>query len=248
MRLYTDSRISQGIYSGSFEWREQRFLNRFLRTGDVFVDVGANVGLFTLIAARRIGRSGHVYAFEPCSKTYQRLLTNVALNRLAQVSSYRLALSDRAAQLNINISLNGYDAWSSLAEPVLGDSYAVERVSAVTWDDFARENDLLGRVTMIKIDVEGWESRVLRGGTQALSRADAPVLQVEFTGQAARSAGSSCTELYRLLEELGYRMFTYDALSKRLIPDPLRERYPYLNLVAAKRPERVAARLEGRSR
>lgn len=248
MQLYLDSRLSLAIYRGDFELKEQQFLNAFLRPGDTFVDIGANIGLFTLIAAQSVGNTGHVYAFEPCAKTYQRLLENVDLNRLTNVSCYRLALSDSAMQLDMTTSLDGYDAWNSLARPIAGNAFAVELVDCTTWNSFAREHDLVAGATMIKIDVEGWESRALSGGSEVLSRPDAPVLQVEFTEQAAQSASSSCAELYNLLAELGYQMFVYDAMSRSLIPEPLRENYRYLNLIAAKRPEQVLARLGNRSR
>jgi FkbM family methyltransferase len=248
MRLYFDSQLSQRIYCRDFELKERWFLNAFLKRGDAFVDIGANIGLFTLIAAHRVGNAGYVYAFEPCSRTYQRLLANVTLNGLANVSCYQLALSDDATQLNMNVSLDGFDAWNSLAQPIAGHSFAVETVNCTTWDSFAREHNLFGRVTMMKIDVEGWETRVLLGASETLSRMDAPVLQVEFTEEASRAAGSSCAELYHLLEDRGYQMFVYDVKSRKLVRDPLRESYPYLNLIAAKRPEQVAARLENRSR
>lgn len=248
MRLYFDSELSQRVYCGDFEWRERQFINAFLRPRDVFVDVGANIGLFTLIAAHRVGNKGHVYAFEPCSKTYHRLIANVQLNRRTNVSCYQLALSDSVAQLNMTISLDGFDAWNSLAQPITGNSFAVETVNSTTWDSFAQDQSLIGRVTMMKIDVEGWESRVLTGGYEILSRIDAPVLQVEFTEQASRSVGSSCAKLYRLLEELGYQMFIFDARSRKLVRDSLRESYPYVNLIAAKRPEQIVVRLKKHSR
>lgn len=243
MRLYFDSQLSKSIFCGRFEWQERKFLNAFLRAGDVFVDVGANIGLYTLIAAHCVGNTGQVFAFEPCAETYRRLEGNVQLNQFTNVSVYQLALSNCLGQLEMMISQDGFDAWNSLAKPIAGDGYVTERVDCTTWDDFARENELIGHVTMMKIDVEGWEAFVLKGGVKVLSRADAPVLQVEFTEQAALSAGSSCKELYHLLEDLGYQMFVYDVKSKRLIPDPLRKSYPYLNLIATKQPESVMARL-----
>ncbi len=246
MLLYFDSRLCECIYTGDFEKRERQFVNAFLRLGDVFIDVGANIGLFTLVAARRVGNMGRVYSFEPCSKTFRRLLANVKLNNLSNVTCHRNALSDCKVNLNLNISANGHDAWNSLAQPIAGSSFRVESVGAVRWDDFARQHDLVGRVTMMKIDVEGWEARVLKGATEALSRRDAPVLQVEFTERAASSAGSSCTELYHILGELGYQMFIYDAKSRSIIRDPLRESYPYMNLIATKNPELVAFRLADR--
>jgi len=243
MKLYFDSKLSQLIYCKDFEWQERQFLNAFLRPGDVFVDIGSNIGLFTLIVASRVGNSGHVYAFEPYAKTYKRLLANVQLNHLTNVSCYQLALSDEETQTDMAVSLDGYDAWNSLAQPIAGNSFAVEKVNCTTWNKFAQENNLVGWVTMMKIDVEGWEVHVLKGGYDTLSRTDAPILQVEFTEEASKSAGSSCAELYHMLEELGYQMFIYDAKLKRLIPDPVREAYPYLNLIATKQPEQIYSRL-----
>ena len=99
---------------------------------------------------------------------------------------------------------------------------------------------------MMKMDVEGWEARVLSGAHQVLSRADAPILQVEFTELASQSAGSSCAKTYHVLEELGYQLFRYDAKSEKLISEPVREHYTYSNLFAIKDLERVIARLERR--
>ena len=243
MELYLDSRLSRLIYCGGYEWRERKFLNAFLRQGDIFVDVGANIGLFTLIAADRVGNNGHVYAFEPCLETYQRLARNVQLNGLTNVSLHQLALSDSVCQHRMKTSLDGYDAWNSLGQPIAGSSFASQIVDSVRWDDFALDHGLVGGVAIMKIDVEGWETRVLSGGAEVLSRTDAPVLQVEFTEEASRSAGSSCARLYETLHALGYEMFTYDAKSRKLIHVSFSERYAYLNLIAAKQPEEVAARL-----
>lgn len=247
MRLYFDSDLCRLIYRGSFEYQERQFLNAFLSPGDVFVDVGANIGLFTLTAAKLVKKTGRVYAVEPCFKTYQRLLKNVGLNYLNNVSCHQLALSNKTGQVDMTVSLDGFDAWNSLAQPTAGSSFTVEPITSIRWDDFVREHNLIGCVTMMKIDVEGWETHVLSGGFETLSRTDAPVLQVEFTEKASQSANSCCQKLYYSLEKLGYQMFIYDAESKELVHDPLRESYPYVNLIAAKHPEKVVARLKSGS-
>lgn len=249
MRLHFDSHLAKRIYGECFEAMERQFLNAFLSPGDVFVDVGANTGLFTLIAAHRVGPTGCVYAFEPCSATYQRLVDNVQVNGLTNVSCHRLAVSDRDGVAEMNVSMDGFDAQNSLAHPTVGGTFAVESVSCTTWDSFVEEHDLAGRVALMKIDVEGWESRVLGGARRVLSRADAPVLQVEFFDRASRSAGSSCEALYRSLEDLGYQVHVYDAASKKLTRDALRESYRTpINLYAARHADQVEARLESRSR
>lgn len=244
MRLHFDSKLAQAIYCDEFELKERQFLNTFLRQGDVFVDVGANIGLFSLVAARHVGQSGKVYAFEPTTKIYNRLCENVQLNQFNNILCFQLALSDTVGEFPFYTSRDGFDAWNSLGQPIDGQSIATEIVECDTWDRFVRAHGLIGKVTMMKIDVEGWESRVLSGGSETLSQNDAPVLQVEFTEQAARSAASSCAEQYHTLQELGYKMFTYDAKSRTLIPYPPHDSYPHINLIAAKQPEKVVTRLK----
>jgi FkbM family methyltransferase len=244
MQLYFDSRLSREIYCGYFEWEERQFINNFLREGEIFVDVGANIGMFTLIASQKVGEKGQVYSLEPCSKTYSRLVKNVDFNGLKNVQCLQIALADHSGKSAMNVSLDGYDACNSFAQPTAGNSFTHETVCTARWDDFAKEHHLVGRVALMKIDVEGWESHVLTGGKEFFGRKDAPVLQVEFTDEASQSAGSSCQSLYRQLEELGYRMFFYEAKTRKLILDPVRDSYPYLNLFAVKQPEEANLRLK----
>ena len=78
--LHFDSKLSQLIYFNDFEKAERVFVNKVLKPGDTFVDVGANIGLFSLIAANCVGKKGRVVAFEPVEKIYQRFCDNIKLN------------------------------------------------------------------------------------------------------------------------------------------------------------------------
>jgi FkbM family methyltransferase len=245
IRLYPGSFLSQFIVCEEYEMSERSFLKDFLRPGDIFVDVGANIGLFTIIASRYVGARGHVYAFEPCAETHRRLLENVRLNGLMNVSCFQAALSDHYERLDMTVSLDGFDVCNSLAQPAFGRLFASESVDCVAWDEFASEHGIAGRVSMMKIDVEGWEAHVIDGAVRTFSREDAPILQVEFNDLTAMPAGSSGRKLYDALESLGYKMFTYDARNRTLIPEPPRDSYPLMNLIAAKRPDYIVARLMG---
>jgi FkbM family methyltransferase len=248
MRLNRRNTLSKLIYCEDFEWVERRFANDFLKPGDTYVDIGANVGLFTLIAASRVGASGRVVSFEPAAATFKGLLANVELNGFKQVSCNKLAVGAAQSEMDMTVSLDGFDAWnsltSSLSQPVEAKKIITEKVSCVTWDSFAQEHDLVGKVTMMKIDVEGWEAHVLEGARQTLSRPDAPLLQVEFTDDACAAAGATCQQLYQALLDLGYKMYTYNAVQKQLTGDAMRERYPYANLIATKDPVAAEQRIQ----
>jgi FkbM family methyltransferase len=215
-----------------------------LRPGDIFVDVGANVGLYSVIAGRLVGKTGAVYAFEPCKSTFDKLVENVTLNRLNNVSCHCVALSDQCGEATMKVSLDGYDAWNSFVQPLVGVDFTAEVVETITWDEFSDAYALVGRITMMKIDVEGWETRVLAGGARTFHRPDAPVLQVEFTDYAAHAAGVSCEVLYESLREMGYNVCSYQPQLRRIVPDCLRKEYPYVNLIAAKDVDIVNNRLE----
>jgi hypothetical protein len=87
---------------------------------------------------------------------------------------------------------------------------------------------------MIKIDVEGWELHVIQGAQKLLLCDNAPILQVEFNQNAARSAGYDCQTLYKTVQEMGYGWFFYDHILNELFPDPAWGKYNYVNLIAAK--------------
>lgn len=247
MRLYGGDELSHLIYCRHFEIKEREFLNSFLRDRDIFIDVGSNLGLFTLIASRKIGPTGRAFAFEPSPLTFARLEENVQLNGLANVHCVNAALSDHSGVDDFTQSEDGFAAWNSFAAPTRGEHLSTVPVKVITWDEFAKQQGLVGRVTMMKIDVEGWESRVIQGARLCLSRDDAPLLQVEFTDEAAQAAGTSCGALYAALEGLGYKMYSYDPETRGIISEPLRKQYPYANLLAVKNLEFLNSRLQRRA-
>lgn len=252
LRLFPDSVFCRMVYLGNLTRDEQGFFNRILRPGDCFVDVGANIGLFTVLAARRVGPKGSVHAFEPCTKQFARLEQNVRLNGFRNVNMNKAALSDKAGCARMRISTDGWDAWNTLGSASAGGlGQGQEEVTLLSWNEYARQNSLQGKITAMKIDAEGWEMHVLRGAEEMLQRADAPILHIEFNEETCRGAGTSCRSLYRYLEQLGFKLFLYDEWHRRLVPEPLRDVYPptpqlpdpCLNIVAAKSLESVMARL-----
>jgi FkbM family methyltransferase len=243
MRLYFDSNLCRLIFNGGFETSEIQFLNAFLKPGDTFADIGANVGLFTLIAGRLVGGTGVVHAFEPCAKTHDRLLENVRLNNLTNVTCHRLALSDNDGEADMVTDAGGFDAWNSMATPYMGTNLQTEMVRCAKWDTYAKQIGVVaGDVAMMKIDVEGWEKHILLGAHQTLSRDDAPLLQVEFTEQAAKAANSSCRLLHQTILDLGYQLYSFD-VSLSAAPIPLKEVYGPSNLFAIKHIDKVRQRV-----
>jgi FkbM family methyltransferase len=184
--------------------------------GAVIFDVGANFGYYALVLAAGLRQTCVVHALEPTEATFQRLCRHIALNEMDCVHAHRLALSDAPGRA----SMRGRDGNSGAAflEPGAGD------VLVSTLDEFVAGQGIR-RLDFLKIDVEGFEERVLRGGERAL-RELRPHILFELQPVTLERAGSSVDRLARLLILHGYRLFQADR--ERLVPLILRNDPGYL--------------------
>lgn len=195
---------------GLFEPAETRLVSELLQTGDTFVDVGAHIGWFTTTASRRVGDDGAVIACEPYPANAAALKENIALNDARNVRLVEMALGSQPGQLGLAPA---------------GDSGGVtaldwgqgERVTAtvITLDEVVAE---VRAITLLKMDVEGWEPHVLRGGSEALRRTK--YVLVEINKPALKKAGSSADEIYGLLRDASFTSFSPVAPRgmRRLLP------------------------------
>ena len=249
MRLYHDSALTELILRGDFEQNELAFATRFLKPGDLFWDVGANVGLFSLVAGRAVGPGGRVVAFEPASRAYSRLRENVALNPSLNIQEVQAALSDEVGDGLMQAGVS-HDAWNSLAPRAPGgmQDFHSETVRLSTVDAVrAADGPEAPAPALVKIDVEGWETRVLAGGRRFFSDPAAPPLLVEFSDEPSLHAGSSCEALYQSLLDFGYRMYRCPERWGRgdeLRPEPFAGPYDHVNLIALKDEEAARRRLQ----
>jgi FkbM family methyltransferase len=228
MLLYKDSILSRLIYNG-FETEEINFLRKNLNEGDTFVDVGANVGIFSIIASEIVGVQGKVISFEPTPTSFNRLKENISLNGSNNVECRNIALSDRKGIMDFNISDSGFDAWNSFAK--VDDKLQQQIVVSVSTLDAELQNFDKESVKFVKIDVEGWEKFVLLGGAMFF-KTYSPMVMIEFTEQNTFQAGYIVQELFSIMEDWGYNWHRIE--DGKLVPEKMRLRYPYDNLIALK--------------
>lgn len=198
-----------------FERAELEFILRVLQPGMTFFDIGANIGLFSLAAGKKLrSQPSAIYAFEPCPSTFALLEKNLVKNELTDVRAYRVAVSDQNGEANLYVNAEFKDALNSLEDPSHSDAEVVgrEAVQTVTLDDFvAREN--IARVDVMKVDVEGAEFLVFRGSRKLLERPDAPLILYEGYSWCTAGFHYHPVELMWQLEELGYELFILDPKS-----------------------------------
>ena len=187
-----------------YELKETRYFKSLLGPGAVVLDVGANVGYYSLVAATVVGPEGRVHCFEPVRAQFLRLQENIRRNNLPQVSAHNVALSDKPGTAVISMD-DPHNTGGASLRPPPGNVAARETVSITTLDIFTSENPL-PRLDVIKMDVEGFESYVLRGGAQTIRRFRPPVM-IEIVDYIQRQAGSSRKELYEFFAGLDYAPF-----------------------------------------
>lgn len=193
------------LWNGKYEAEVLEVISAQLTPGDCFVDVGANIGLFTVAVARGMGNAGRVLAIEasPLMQTYLR--ANISLNELENVSVYEVAASDHAAG-----DVAFYDAplekfgMGSLAPQFQGNATLIPTQTL----DALLDKAVAARVGVIKIDVEGFEAAVLRGATRLLTQPKPPLVLFEFMDWAEGRAGAEgIGAAQRVLRELEYAIW-----------------------------------------
>jgi FkbM family methyltransferase len=179
---------------------QQAFAN-YLKPGDTFYDIGANVGFFTVIGATLVGDAGKVYAFEPVSENAALVRRNAELNRFHNVTVFEQAVSSRSGKAELLLA--HYSGGSTLSivdtPPDLKGKVTVDVVSI---DDLITQQNLLPP-NMIKIDVEGAELNVLQGMTQTI-KAYRPVILYEIDDGNRDAFERKQAELQKFIQSLGY--------------------------------------------
>lgn len=181
------------------------YLERFLRSDDVFIDVGANLGLYSLVASRLVGPSGRVLAIEPFKTTFARLERNVGLNGAINVTAVHAGISDQNE--TVTLTMHEDDSRISLhrAGTAADNCADGESVEAYTLDRVLSDHGF-ERVDFIKVDVEGAEELVLRGAAQSL-RQWRPMILFEINRKATELMELDVHSPYSSLVALGYEIF-----------------------------------------
>jgi len=194
--------FSGGYYQADLE----RLMEALIRPGDQYIDVGANIGLVTLLASRLIGPGGCGLAFEPNPQAFERLSYHLSLNSCENIKSLPLAISDSESIANLVIPHDNMGL-GSLA-PMSDSSKSTYTVSTAPVDSFIHQLDA-NKETFVKIDVEGYECQVLGGMTQLLKFPELAVV-AEVNDSMLRRAGHSREALHRIMSDAGFIGFRFD--------------------------------------
>ncbi|HWE39946.1 MAG TPA: FkbM family methyltransferase [Isosphaeraceae bacterium] len=189
------------MYLGAYEREETRIISGWLKPGMTFVDVGANVGYFTLLASRRVGAGGRVIAIEPSPIVHERLAEVVASNGLA-AEVHRIGLSDENGTCTLFLPPAEVGNHSPTMVRYEGSGSEVS-VPVRRLDDCLDEWGVAA-VDLLKIDVEGHEPAVFRGASRALASGRIKAILCEFNDFWLRQSGTTPQAAHELLTGLGF--------------------------------------------
>jgi FkbM family methyltransferase len=203
-----DGIAREAFFTGRYEPQETAVVQRILRPGMTVVDVGANWGYFTLLAARRVGPAGRVVSLEPDPRLHDRLRANVAHNGLNNVSAHALAAAAGAGTLRLAGFDESGDNWgvSRLGD---GPSGAAFDVAAEAVDGLLDELGI-DEVDLLKMDIEGGESQAIRGMADGLKRHRYHRLLLELHPGLLAEQGVTVEDVCRPLGANGYRAWQID--------------------------------------
>lgn len=198
---------------GKFEPTTVAAYQRLIRPGDVVLDIGANIGAHTLWLARAVGDSGKVYAFEPTAYAYGKLAQNLSLNPAlaARVVAEQIMLVETA---HAPVSPEIYASWpldggANLHDAHLGRPESTAGARSATLDAYTAA---WARVSLIKLDVDGYECQVLGGGRELLAK-HKPAIIMELAPYVLEERGASLEALLGLLATAGYALFDLDGVT-----------------------------------
>jgi FkbM family methyltransferase len=194
------------LRQGVFERETVDLFSALLGPGMTVLDVGANIGQYTLIGAHRVGREGHVHAFEPTPRIAADLRANVALNLLENVTVNEVAIADAQGETLLFCTDPGSPGTNTIMNPVEHACGSV-KVPTVTLDQYLVERGI-SSVDVMKLDIEGAELLALRGARDLLCADRAPVIVLEVNPRTLSLSGGGADQLLGLLDEYGYSYYS----------------------------------------
>jgi len=203
-RLFTQLRSVYWIHrlkKEKFYEKEIKLLPKFIKRGDICIDIGANMGQYTYPLSKLVGSNGQVFSFEPIAHAFGVLRIIIKKLKLQNVKIFNIALGEKAGRLDFIPTFGG--SYLSPGEKAREKS---ERVEVTTLDKVNKIYPQLNKTKFIKCDVEGSELMIFKGGKKLISKTH-PIILCEIEERCTKRYGHSPKDVINFLGKLGYRLF-----------------------------------------
>jgi len=170
--LNLKDRTASGIYYDFFEPTITKIFEESLNEGDVVIDVGANLGYYSLLSAKLIREKGRVYSFEPMSSAFERLKKNISLNEFKNIKLENKGVSDKEEKLEIFFQ-NEYEIG-------IDQKGEKEEVNFITIDNYVEKNKIK-KLSLLKVDTDGYDFNVLKGSLKTINKLKPKIITLEIS-------------------------------------------------------------------
>ncbi len=209
-----DVMTPQILVHRTYEPKETSLIQRAVKPGMNFIDLGANIGYFTLLASRCVGSEGKVYAFEPEDLNYQYLTENIRRNNAQNVRAIRKAVLNHPGTVSLFLDKGNLGAHTISKQNIETAYHRTVQVDAVTFDDFFENENI--KVDFVKMDLQGAEGLVLEKAVRMIRRFPMKIL-MEFWPLGLTRAGTDPRNLLTFLDQY---------FSIQIVGDPAENRTP----------------------
>jgi FkbM family methyltransferase len=204
-----DPVVSGALALGVYEPYYTKLFRDSLRPGMTIVDIGANLGYYTVLGSRYASR---VIAFEPEPENYALLRKNIATNQLTNTTLEQVAIGDKAGSLDLYFDPTNRGKHSLLAHA----NQTIRKVESIPLDSYLKSHGN-PNISVIKIDIEGWEAKALKGMSRTLLKCQ-PTLFFEFVPYRVAASGEDPVATLRHLTSIGYTLDIIDETKQQLTP------------------------------
>lgn len=201
-KLNLNELIDSSIYyEGCFELKTTSLINKFVKDGMTVLDIGANIGCHTLRFAKLVGKNGKVVAFEPMTFALTKLKDNIELNNFKNIIVEKIALSNVDGKRQ---TINFRASWT--LDGNREDINQKEEIDFLTLDTYIRKKQI-NKVDFVKVDVDGYEYKVLVGAKETLQKFS-PLILIELGKYTLSNFGDKLEDLVDFLYSLGYSFYS----------------------------------------
>lgn len=201
-----DVAVSSAIAFGMFENTEIELFRKTLRPGMTVIDIGANIGLYTIIAARLVGPTGRIFAYEPEDENFEILKKNIAINNLSNVTPIKIALADMIGETQLYLDDNN-KGHHSFAQNI--QSKKIIRIQTDTLDN-SLQSHKISKADIIKMDIEGAEGLALRGMEKTIAQNPKLIMFTEFYPEIINRVGGTPSSFITDLITAGFSLSSID--------------------------------------
>ena len=213
-KMFLDAHDSLRLsINGNYAEYETELMKKEIKNGDVVLDLGANIGYYTLIFAKLVGKTGKVFAFEPDPTNFALLKKNVEINGYKNVVLVNKAVSNKTGKLKLFLGENNF-AGHKIYDSNEGRKFV--EIDSVILDDYFRDKP--SKIDFIKMDIEGAEYLAVKGMSNLLNKNKKIKMISEFSPKGVKMSGFEPLEYLKLLVKYGFKLNEANEVQNKIVP------------------------------